>query len=188
MSDDKKTSKNNPQADQEQAPLGQMPITVHTQYIRDVSFENPNAPGAMRGGQSAPEMEVNINTEARNLENDDIPNLFEVALIISATARRDDDVVFIAEIVYGVTVSIGAEVPEEHHHPILFIEVPRLAFPFARQILANLTIQGGYPPLLINPVDFQALYYQRFKDQIDKANKDGAAEENNEKEAEKTIN
>ncbi len=156
--------------DQEKQPEAMgLPVTIHAQYIRDVSFENPDAPDSMRTGLGVPEMNVNIGMDARPLTDDDIKNLYEVALTISATAKRKDKTVFIAEVIYGVTVSVGDIVPENQHHPLLLIEIPKFAFPFARQVLANLTIQGGYPPLLLNPVDFHALYMERFKEEIAKA-------------------
>tara|TARA_R110002072_G_scaffold87144_4_gene196851 strand:+ start:700 stop:1221 length:522 start_codon:yes stop_codon:yes gene_type:complete len=164
-------------SDETQVPQGtdatlqttDLPVTIHAQYIRDLSFENPEAPNSMRAGLSMPEMNVNIGMDARALEDDNIKNLYEVALTISATAKRDNETVFIAEIMYGVTVSIADVVPEDQHHPLLLIEIPRFSFPFARQILATLTSQGGYPPLLLNPVDFQALYMDRFKEEIAQA-------------------
>lgn len=146
-----------------------LPVTIHAQYIRDLSFENPDAPESMRAGKDMPQMNVNIGMDARSLEDANIKNLYEVALTVSASAERDGETVFIAELMYGVTVSIGETVPEEQHHPLLLIEIPRFAFPFARQILATLTSQGGYPPLLLNPVDFQALYMERFKNEIEQA-------------------
>ena len=148
---------------------GGLPLTIHTQYVRDISFENPNAPDSLRAGLNVPDMDVNISMDARPLEDEDLENLFEVGLTISAVAKRDGIVDFVAEVIYGVVVSIGEEVPEDQHHPILLIEIPRYAFPFARQILANVTSQGGYPPLLLNPVDFQTLYMERFKDEIAEA-------------------
>lgn len=148
-----------------------LPITIHTQYIRDMSFENPNAPESMRAGKDIPDMNVNIGMDARSLSDDNVKNLYEVVLTISATAKRGDKPVFIAEVIYGVTVSISDVVPEDQHHPLLLIEIPKFAFPFARQILATLTSQGGYPPLLLNPVDFQALYMDRFKVEIEEAKK-----------------
>lgn len=164
-------------SDETQTPQGtdatlqttDLPVTIHAQYIRDLSFENPEAPNSMRAGLSMPEMNVNIGMDARALEDENIKNLYEVALTISATAKRDNETVFIAEIMYGVTVSIADIVPEDQHHPLLLIEIPRFSFPFARQILATLTSQGGYPPLLLNPVDFQALYMDRFKEEIAQA-------------------
>ncbi|PCI96870.1 MAG: protein-export chaperone SecB [Alphaproteobacteria bacterium] len=146
-----------------------LPITIHTQYIRDISFENPDAPNSMRAGLDMPEMNVNIGMDARALDDENVKSLYEVALTISATATRGDKTVFIAEVIYGVTVSIEDSVPEDQHHPLLLIEIPKFSFPFARQILATLTSQGGFPPLLMTPVDFQALYMERFKDEIAEA-------------------
>ncbi len=146
-----------------------LPITVHAQYVRDISFENPNAPDSLRTDLANPDMEVNVSMDARKIEDNEIKDLYEVALTLSATARRNGDTLFIAEVIYGMTLSIGDMIPEEQHHPVLFIEIPRLIFPFARQIMATITSQGGYPPLLLNPVDFQALYMERFKDEIEKS-------------------
>jgi preprotein translocase subunit SecB len=139
-----------------------MPITILAQYVRDLSFENPNTPDSLRAGQGAPEMNINIGMDARRLEDESIPHLYEVVLNARAEASRGDSPVFIAEILYGITVSINEKVPLENHHPLLLIEIPHQAFPHVRQILSDLTMQGGYPPLLLNPVDFQSLYLQRF--------------------------
>lgn len=165
------SSKTKPENKNEQATLQatDLPVTVHAQYVRDISFENPSAPNSLRAGLANPQMDVNVSMDARELEDDEIKNLYEVALTISATAKREDKTFFVAEVIYGITVSIGDVVPENQHHPILFIEIPRLAFPFARQIMATVTQQGGYPPVLLNPVDFQALYMERFKDNLDPA-------------------
>ena len=89
----------------------------------------------------------------------------------NAIANRGDEPAFIAELQYGVTCSIGEDVPEDNHHPLLLIEMPRMVFPFVRQIIADTTIQGGYPPLLLNPVDFHALYMSRFSQDIEEAQK-----------------
>lgn len=142
----------------------QMPIMVHAQYVKDLSFENPNSPNALRGSE-APQMDVNIGVDARKLEDDKIKDLYEVIVNVRAVAERGNDAVFIAEMQYGMTVSLH-NVPEDQHHPMLLIEIPRLAFPYVRQILSDVTIQGGFPPLLLNPVDFHALYVERFKDEI----------------------
>ncbi len=160
------TKKKQPEAPQQLEANG-LPVTIHTQYVRDISFENPNVPNTLRAGLGMPEMDVSISMDARPLSDENIKNLYEVGLSISAKATRADQVVFIAEIIYGVTVSIDESVPEDVHHPMLLIEIPKYAFPFARHLLATVTQQGGYPPLLLNPVDFQALYMQRFKDEIE---------------------
>lgn len=172
------TKKNGKQAAESAAPgdsqmvAQDMPVTVHAQYIRDLSFENPNAPDALRAGNTPPEMDINIGMDARELEDPNIKNMYEVALNVRAEAFRGEDPVFIVELMYGVTVSIGEGVPQESHHPLLMIEIPRLAFPFVRQIISNITVQGGYPPLLLNPVDFHALYLQRFGPEIEAAQKE----------------
>jgi len=160
-----------------QAPEGpitaqDMPVTIHAQYVRDLSFENPNAPESLRPAGNGPEMDINIGMDARKIEDKDLNNLYEVVLNIRAAANRGEDPVFIAELQYGVTVSIGDEVPEDNHHPLLLIEIPRMAFPFVRQIMSDVTVQGGYPPLLLNPVDFHALYMNRFGAEIEAAQKE----------------
>ncbi len=151
-----------PKAGTAQMNQSDMPVTILAQYVRDLSFENPNTPASLRAGQGAPEMNIHIGMDARKIEDAAIPNLYEVVLNARAEAARKDQPVFIAEILYGVTVSINEKVPEENHHPLLLIEIPHQAFPHVRQILSDLTMQGGYPPLLLNPVDFHALYTQRF--------------------------
>lgn len=152
----------------EQTTEPSIPVMIHTQYIKDMSFENPLAPNSLRAGKTSPEMDIDISMESNPIEDKDIKNLFEVVLNLSATAKHGEEVAFIAEISYGVTVSLG-DLPEDQHHPFLLIEVPRQAFPFARQILGTITQQGGYPPLLLNPVDFQAMYMQRFAKKAENA-------------------
>ena len=144
-----------------------LPVNILTQYVRDVSFENPNAPESLRGGLPTPELDVNIGMDARKLPDTEIKNLYEVVLNARAEAKRGDKIVFIAEVQYGVVVSIGEAVPVENHHPLLLIEIPRIAFPFVRQTLSDLTAQGGYPPLLLGLVDFHTLYMQRFGPEIE---------------------
>lgn len=146
-----------------------IPVNIVAQYVRDLSFENPNATDVLRGGQELPEMDLNIGMDARKIEDDKDDALYEVVLNIRAEAQKGDESIFIAELQYGATVSIGDEIPEESHHPFLLIEIPRLIFPFARQIMSDVTVGGGYPPLLLNPIDFHALYMQRFGDEIEAA-------------------
>lgn len=153
-------------------PQADLPVTIHAQYIRDLSFENPGAPNSLRAAQGAPEMDIHIGMDARKIPDAPEPgvkDLYEVVLNVQAKARRGGEPMFLAEILYGITVSIGASVPEDAHHPLLLIEIPRLAFPFVRQILADMTVQGGFPPLMLNPVDFHALYMQRFGAEIQTA-------------------
>lgn len=148
----------------------QAPINIMAQYVRDISFENPNAPESLRAGKNAPEMDINIGMDARKIPDDEIENLYETVLNFRAEAKRADETVFILEMQYGATVTLNS-IPEENHHPVLLIELPRLMFPYVRQIVSDVTVQGGYPPLILNPVDFQALYMEQFKDQIEEAKK-----------------
>jgi preprotein translocase subunit SecB len=151
------------------APIAapEMPINILAQYVRDLSFENPSAPTALRGG--APQMDINIGMDARKMPGDD-ENLYEVVLNLQASAKREGQVMFLVELQYAALVALKG-VPVDTHHPVLLIEIPRLLFPYARQIVSDLSIQGGYPPLMLNPVDFQGLYMERFKDDIEAAKK-----------------
>lgn len=150
------------QKDKKEAEAAEgIPLTIHAQYVRDISFENPKAPHALRRGLPAPKTRVQFGIDARRLEEKGLENMFEVMLTVNAETHRDGETVFITEVQYGSTVSMDG-VPEEQRHPLLFIEVPRLAFPFVRQIIYNLSIQGGYPPLLLTPVNFHQLYLERF--------------------------
>ena len=131
-------------------------IHVLGQYIKDLSFENPGAPRSLRSSEKAPKLDVNVNVNARPQS----ANEFEIELKLEAKAMRGQETLFIAEVTYAGLFQIR-NVPQEHVHPLLLIECPRLLFPFARQILADATRQGGFPPLMIDPIDFAALYRQR---------------------------
>jgi preprotein translocase subunit SecB len=129
------------------------PISVNTQYVKDLSFENPNAPQSLVTQGTPPTIEVNVNVQARGLG----PNVYEVVLSITCTAKHEQVTAFIVEVAYaGVFTLTG--VASEHVHPLLLIECPRLLFPFARALVANATRDGGFLPLLIQPIDFLDLY------------------------------
>lgn len=135
----------------EQAPS----INVLAQYVKDLSFENPNAPASLAPQDGNPQLSINVNVSARPFS----PTEFEVDLMLEGKATRGETVVFAVETVYSGLFRV-ANVPEEHLHPFVLIECPRLLFPFARQILADATRNGGFPPLMIDPIDFVALYQQ----------------------------
>jgi len=139
--------------DQQAQPAG---IHVLGQYVKDISFENPGAPRSLAPTGTTPNLDVNVNVNARPQSQSD----FEVELKLDAKAVRGEETLFIVEVTYAGIFQIR-NVPQEHMHPLLLIECPRLLFPFARQIIADATRQGGFPPLLIDPVDFAALYRQR---------------------------
>lgn len=140
-----------------------LPITIHAQFIKDLSFENPSAPDTLRPDEKAagtPEMQVNVNLDSRPLKD---KGFYEVVLSVEARARRGDATLFVTELQYGVVCSVATRVPEQHIHPLIMIEAPKLAFPFVRQIVCDLVIQGGYPPLMLNPVDFEGLYIAQYQ-------------------------
>jgi preprotein translocase subunit SecB len=140
----------------QQAPPS--PLTIHGQYVKDLSFENPRAPQSLIE-QKQPQLTLNVTVNTRQFD----PKTFEVALTVEANAQTPEkEPLFVLELVYAGTVSLG-EVPQEHVGPLLFIEVPRLLFPFARAIVANATREAGFPPLNIAPVDFVALYRQQLQ-------------------------
>ena len=145
------------QSEKPSGEQGEQPgIHVLGQYIKDMSFENPGAPASLRPSSVNPNLDVNVNVNAKPMSETD----FEIELKLDATAKREGDTLFIAEVAYAGVFRIN-NVPQEHMQPIILIECPRLLFPFARQILADATRQGGFPPLMIDPVDFAALYRQR---------------------------
>lgn len=131
-------------------------LNVLAQYIKDLSFENPNAPRSLMPQNEQPAISININVNANPLSETE----FQVDLMIEGDAKTADLVLFQFELVYGGVFRI-VNVPPESIHPLVLIECPRLLFPFARQILANTTRDGGFPPLYLDPVDFAALYRQR---------------------------
>ena len=131
-------------------------VRVLTQFIRDLSFENPRAPDSLHSSQAAPQIDLGVELSARGR----IDGLFEVDVRLTATAMRDNETVFQVELVYGGLFSVTG-VPEEAIEQVLLIECPRLLFPFARRIMADLTTDGGFPPFLLEPLDFAAIYAQR---------------------------
>jgi len=131
------------------------PLLIHGQYVKDLSFENPRAPQSLIE-QKQPQLNLNVTVNNRPFD----PKTFEISLKVEASAHTaEKEPLFLLELEYAGTVSLGA-VPPEHVGPLLYIETPRLLFPFARTIIANLTREAGFPPLNIAPVDFVALYRQ----------------------------
>ncbi|WP_068084836.1 protein-export chaperone SecB [Polycladidibacter stylochi] len=129
-------------------------MNVLAQYIKDLSFENPNAPKSLQPGEQ-PKLDINVNVGANPIGEDQ----FEVVLTLNAKANTSEQVLFAVELVYGGVFQITG-VPKEHMHPFILIECPRMLFPFARNVLADTTRNGGFPPLLLDPIDFAALYRQ----------------------------
>jgi preprotein translocase subunit SecB len=135
-------------------------LIVNAQYLRDLSFENPRAPESLIGQSGPPEVNVEIDVKARQLN----PELFEVVLAIQIEARSNNEVAFLIELDYGAVVTIRNAAPEVTAALIL-VEAPRLLFPFARNVIADATRDGGFPPLLINPIDFAELQRRKAQQQ-----------------------
>lgn len=134
------------------------PILINAQYIKDLSFEAPNAPQIFAEMQKQPPaVSINIDVKAQHLKE----NIFEVFLHINAECKSGEKVAFIQELIYGGVFTIN--LPKENIQPALLIECPRLLFPFARNILADSSRDGGFPPLMIGPVDFAELYRRKLQ-------------------------
>ncbi|PZO78635.1 MAG: protein-export chaperone SecB [Mesorhizobium amorphae] len=137
-------------------------LSVLAQYVKDLSFESPGAPRSLRGRETSPSIAINVNVGANPLSDKE----YDVVLTLSAKASFDNgkDVLFNAELVYGGVFRIDG-FPQEHMLPLLFVECPRLLFPFARQVIAEATRNGGFPPLMIDPIDFGQMFQKRIAEQ-----------------------
>jgi preprotein translocase subunit SecB len=140
------------QAPQQTAPA----LSMLVQYVKDFSFENPNAPSALAPNQGQPQIGIQINVALGQLA----PTDFEVTLQLEGKAERTNTVLFAFELAFAGIFRLQ-NVPPEHTQPVLMIECPRLLFPFAREIIATAVRNGGFAPLLLDPVDFVAIYQQR---------------------------
>ena len=135
-------------------------LNVLAQYVKDLSFENPNAPRSLQQQQAQPQINIQINVNAKPLADSD----YEVELKIEGKAEVPNLLLFGFELVYGGVFRI-VNVPQENLHAIIMIECPRLLFPFARELIATAVRNGGFPPLMIDPVDFVSLYRQKMESQ-----------------------
>lgn len=132
-------------------------VTIHTQYIKDLSVENPNAPQIFVNMKQAPNVNVSLDVNASRLQE----NAFEVVLAAEVKASVGEQTGFVIELKYACLVSIDASITGDAREAALLIETPRHLFPFARSVIASATRDAGYPPLLINPVDFTRLYREQ---------------------------
>jgi preprotein translocase subunit SecB len=137
-------------------PGAQPSMRILGQYLKDLSFENPHAPQSLAPQKAQPEINISINVNARNLA----PSDFEIELHIDAKATSESKVIFAAEILYAGVFRLE-NFPQNMLHPAVLIECPRMLFPFARQILGDATRNGGFPPLMLDPIDFAGMYQKR---------------------------
>lgn len=146
---DEKTADKNPD---DEKPAESPRVGLLAQYVKDISFENPNAPQSLTA-TGTPEIEVSVNTSTRRMD----PERYETIIKIEITARRETATMFMLEVSYGGLFALE-NVPEEQLAPICMIECPRQLFPFVRRVVSDATRDGGFPPLMLDPVDFAALY------------------------------
>ncbi len=141
-------------------PGTQPSMRILGQYLKDLSFENPNAPQALTPQQNQPDINIAVNVNARNLA----PTDFEVELHLDAKATSEGKVIFASELLYAGVFRME-NFPANMLHAAVLIECPRMLFPFARQILADATRNGGFPPLMLDPIDFAGMYQKRMQQQ-----------------------
>ena len=131
-------------------------IRILAQFIRDLSFESPRAPNSLRGQASPPQIELGVEMNARSRTD----GLYESDLKLTVSAHNSGETVFQIELLYGGLFQLNG-IPEADIEPILLIECPRFLFPFARRLIGDLTAEGGFPPFMLDPIDFAAVYQAR---------------------------
>jgi preprotein translocase subunit SecB len=131
-------------------------MTILSQYVKDLSFENPRAPLSLQPNQARPEVQIRVDVRAQPMEAD----RYEVSLQLHVDAKAGAETAFMVELTYGGVFGF-LNIPQDSLQPLLLIECPRLLFPFARRVVADATRDGGFPPLLIDPIDFVTLYRRR---------------------------
>ncbi|MDX2265035.1 MAG: protein-export chaperone SecB [Hyphomicrobiales bacterium] len=149
----KSTVKNG--AENIQAQDNQPQVNVLGQYIKDLSFENPNAPDVLRGQIKNPNLKLGFNVIVKSMSDD----MYEVALAVEGGAQADEGFLYNVELVYAGVFRLK-NLPKEAIQPFLYVDCPALLFPFVRRIMADMTREGGFPPLLLDPIDFGGLYRQ----------------------------
>lgn len=144
-----------------------MPLLIHTQYVKSLNFDSPGAPLSLAPNET-PKLSVSVSMDGK--EFNDIEGFpgkpYEVILKVEASAvTPSGETLFKLDLSYGMFMTIAHDVPKEHHHPLLMIEGPKLGFPFMRQIVAEVTQNSGFPPMMLSPVNFEELYRQQYAQQ-----------------------
>jgi preprotein translocase subunit SecB len=149
MAENKKTDTNQPTG-----PF----VQINAQYIKDLSFETPNHPDILLEMKKAPEISINVDVQAKKIQAEDA---YTVDLLVKAQATDPDNkkTIFLCEVDYGSLVTL--KVAKEQVEPFLLVEIPHLLFPYVRNLISDMTRDGGLPPLFLNPIDFSAIYRQK---------------------------
>ena len=133
-------------------------VALLTQYVKDLSFENPRAPLGLQQGQPRPEIQIQVDVRAAQLGE----SQFEIVIELNADAKSGESQVFLVELTYGGLFQV-ANIPPEAMQQLLLIQCPTLLFPFARRVIADATRDGGFMPLIIDPIDFTALFRRKLQ-------------------------
>jgi len=151
-------------------------MALEAQYTKDLSFENPRAPQSLSPNDKRPDIRLTVDVRAKPLKD----NTHEVALHLKVEAKAGDDPMFIVDLVYAGVATL-ANIEAQALQPVLMIEAPRQLFPFARRIISDAARDGGFPPIMLAPIDFVALYRRGLEKQKSKATEAGAAPTEDEK-------
>ena len=154
---DKKNKKDKKETNGNATPE-QAQFSVLGQFIKDLSFESPNTPESLRGPGDDPNLQVNVTVEADKIDG----GIYEVLINFEADATNKAGAIYKLELVYGGLFRLE-NMPDHIKHPVLFVNCPTLLFPFLRRIVADLTREGGFPPLMLDPIDFASLYKQNLE-------------------------
>ena len=150
-------------------PPGDQPhIGIMGQYLKDLSFENPNAPQSLAVQSGQPEINISVNVNANQMGESD----YEVSLELEARAQHEGKVLFNVEMTYCGLFRL-TNIPQDALGAVVLVECPRIIFPFARRVLADATRDGGFPPLMLDPIDFAAMFAQRLAQEQEAAKKGG---------------
>lgn len=137
----------------------QYPFFIHDQYIKDLSFENPNFLIKYSETEKQPQVAVNVESNVAKLNESN----YEVSMKVSVNSTVEETSIFVMELDYRALVSVDPALKEDVLESVLLVHVPFLVFPYVREITSNITRAGGYPPLLIEPIDFASLYIEKKK-------------------------
>lgn len=153
MADEKTSAKNGNGASEDSTVPS---VKVLGQYLKDLSFENPKAPKILKEPGNNPNLNVDLNVNVTKLDE----GIYESAISIKTNASNDDGSIYVVEAVYAGAFEIR-NIPAEQLEPLLLINCPAILFPYLRRIISDMTHEGGFPPLLLDPIDFATLYRQR---------------------------
>ncbi len=147
-------------------------ISINAQYVKDLSFESPKSPASLTNKAERPNIDIGIDVLANKVGED----IYEVSLVLNAKAKKEEDVIFLAELTYAGVFTVR-NIDTAQLEPALLVFCPTMLFPFARRVMADITRDGGFPPLMLDPIDFNHLYQQKALANKKNGSSDKASEE-----------